>query len=104
LQNVEFCNFSFFRISTEAICLALGVPARPLIMLDDGCRFEERNQMITVSCCTKMRMFVVAGIAVGLSSLRVYVPSITDQEAPSIVRSSPLYGLSGGPVGSILRP
>jgi thiol-disulfide isomerase/thioredoxin len=41
-------------------------------------------------------MFVAVGIAVGLSSLSMYVPSIKAQEAPSIVGSSPLSGLSGG--------
>ena len=44
----------------------------------------------------KMKLVIVAGIAVGLSFVTLFVPSIEAQDPQSIVGSSPLYGLSGG--------
>jgi thiol-disulfide isomerase/thioredoxin len=57
---------------------------------------EELNQMITLSCWKKLRMFVVVGIAAGVCAMGVCVPLLQAQERPSIVGSAPLFGLSGG--------
>src|ERR1700689_4635654 len=56
---------------------------------------EELNQMPAVSCRMKMRLSIVAAIAAVLGCMAVSPNQIEAQEPPSIVGSSPLYGLSG---------
>jgi thiol-disulfide isomerase/thioredoxin len=50
--------------------------------------------MPAVSCWMKMRLSAVVAIAAVLSCMAVSLPQIEAQEPPSIVGSSPLYGLS----------
>jgi thiol-disulfide isomerase/thioredoxin len=56
---------------------------------------EELNQMPAVSCRMKMRLSIVAAIAAVLGCIAVSANQIEAQEPPSIVGSSPLFGLSG---------
>jgi thiol-disulfide isomerase/thioredoxin len=51
--------------------------------------------MFTLSCLKKTRLPVVAALAAVLSCTTVSAPSIAAQEPPSMIGSSPLYGLSG---------
>ena len=51
--------------------------------------------MPAVSCRMKMRLSIVAAIAAVLGCIAVSANQIEAQEPPSIVGSSPLFGLSG---------
>jgi thiol-disulfide isomerase/thioredoxin len=56
---------------------------------------EELSRMFTVFAWKKTKLSIVSTIAAVLSCMIVSAPLVESQEPPSIVGSSPLYGLSG---------